>query len=321
MTATLRVHHALRAAGLRNTEPPERILNAMNEVWAIGDYIVRVNPHPGAHRLQDEARLLLYLPAEVKAPIAVAAGPASWGEWAVTVRIPGQELSGVWAGLTDRGRQRAVTELGQALEALHGVEAPSQVSAGNPDRCPHPLPVSRLLRLLADASDLPGVDRAVFTDAAERLAEVAPFLDDDSSTLIHGDLHLENVLATDDGQITGLLDFEWSRAGPPDLDLDVLLHSLSEPELHHSTAAADGLTRSDFDRFVGWLRKCYPKLFGHPHLADRLWVYRLAYDVQDLVTSNRVLGGGLAGTGPHHPYQRVVRDVRGRSDLGWFLAR
>src|SRR5947199_376910 len=57
---------------------------------------------------------------------------------------------------------------------------------------------------------------------------IEPF---DVPTLIHGDLTFENVL-WDRDHVTGLIDFEWSRAAPADLELDVFLRFCAFPELH-----------------------------------------------------------------------------------------
>ena len=321
MTAVLRIHQVIRSAGLdpAGSGTPVRMSHSVNEVWAVGDHIVRINPVPHARRLQDEARLLLYLPAAVRAPMAVAAGEAPWGEWAVTLRLPGLALAQLWGSLDQSSRHRAIVDIGQTLAALHTVAVPSDLCSGDPDLCPHPLPVSRLLRLLADAADLPGADPKVFGAAAERLAEVVAFLDPVDTTLVHGDLHFENVLATPDGTVTGILDFEWARPGPPDLDLDVLFHSLSNPSLHHDTGAGGRLHSGDFAAVTRWLREAYPALFDRPHLAERLWVYRLAYDVRDLLNRPPGPGTNLGMSPAHHPYRRIVRHVEGRNDIPWFL--
>jgi len=361
MTAALRARHALHEAGLLGATPPngqrlaghpERVTNAINEVWHCGDYMVRVNPHTGATRLQREGALLGRLPAAVRAPVPVASGSAGWGEWLVTVRIPGQELSRRWWSLRPDARRRSIVELATILETIHqvpagagdgvgaggavsswdgagawgaagpwgaapGAQAASLRSPGIDDDCPHALPVARLLHLIGQASALPGVDAGVLAAAAERLVATAPSLDEHPARLVHGDLHLENVLATADGEITGVLDFEWARPGPADLDLDVLLHSLAEPGLHLESGSGR-LQRHDFDEVVSWLRATYPVLFAHPRLEDRLWVYRLSYEVKALLTSPPRAGAGHLS--PHHPYQRIVRLLEGRSDLGWFLA-
>src|SRR5579871_1001982 len=296
-----------------------RVTNALNEVWRCGPYIVRINPHPGATRLQREARLLATLPPEVRAPHALAAGPAPFGEWMVAYRLPGVELARAWHALGRQERRRSIKELAHCLEALHSVTAPGAEAPGGDDDSPHPLPLARLEEVLARARLVPGVDPGVLDAAAEKLHAAADALDDEATTLVHGDLHLENVL-TADGGVTGVLDFEWCRPGPPDLDLDVLLHSLADPALHVESGDGNALERRDFDEVVRWLRAVYPALFAHPRLPERLWVYRLAYELRSLVTAPRRSGPQQGSSlPPHHPYQRVVRLVEGRSDIGWFV--
>lgn len=321
MTALLRAHRVVRAAfphGVPGAEPKQlsRVTNALNEVWKYGPYIVRINPHPGATRLQREARLLHDLPAEVRAPRPVAAGPAPFGEWMVATLLPGVEMSRAWHGLARAERRRSTKELARCLHALHSVVAPGAAAPGGDDDCPHPLPLPRLASYLARARRVPGVDQGVLNAAAEKLRLAADALDEAPTTLVHGDLHLENVL-TSGGGVSGLLDFEWCRAGPPDLDLDILLHSLADPALHVESGDGFALERRDFDEVVGWLRSAYPELFAHPRLPERLWVYRLAFELRSLLAAAPTRGD--APLPPHHPYQRVVRLVEGRTELGWFV--
>jgi hypothetical protein len=179
--------------------------------------------------------------------------------------------------------------------------------------------VSRLLRLVGDAAYLPGVDVGVMRAVADRLASVADALDDCATTLVHGDLHLENVLAAADGALTAVLDFEWSEAGPPDLDLDILVHSLATPELHLESGSGERLHRRDFDDVVGWLDDAYPELFSHPRLPERMWIYRLAYDVNALLHEPPARATRFGSLPPHHPYQRIVRLLEDRSDLRWYV--
>jgi len=322
VSALLRAHHALKDARLDGGRVQgaqlERITNALNEVWRYGPYILRINPRPGATRLQREAHLLRTLPPEVRAPRAVATGAASWGEWMVAMCIPGRELSRVWRGLRRVERKRSITELAGCLEALHHVPATGEAPGGDEDS-PHPLPVARLARLLDAAAALPGIEAGPIAAAREKLRSSADALDPNPTTLVHGDLHLENVLADEPGSVSGLLDFEWCRAGSPDLDLDVLLHSLADPALHVESGDGGALQRRDFDEVVSWLRAAYPALFEHPRLPERLWIYRLAYEVRSLIAEPPRPGAAGGSLPPHHPYQRIVRLIEGRSDLSWFV--
>jgi len=319
MTAVIRAHQALRSAGLPEPGPNVhliRVPGALNEVWRYGGHVLRVNPHPGSVRLQREAEVLGRLPAAVMAPAPVATGAERWGEWMVITRMPGQELSRAWGTLRTEQRRRAIAGLADLLRALHGVSA---AGIGPVADCPHPLPVPQLIDALVRAGRLPGVDRAVVAAATERVEQLRGVLDDAPDTLVHGDLHLENVLTGEAGQLTGLVDFEWATAGPPDLDLDILLHSFADPSLHVEGGSAGKLQRRDFDEVVGWLRSAYPELLAHPQLAQRLWLYRLAYEVRSLLRQPPPPGVAAAALPVHHPYQRILRLLDDRSELAWFL--
>jgi len=324
VSALLRAHHVVQAARLdrpprADPESPshlERVPNALNEVWRYGNSVVRVNPRPQATRLQREARLLRILPPEVRAPHPIAAGSAPWGEWMVAARMPGIELAKAWRQLRRAERRRSVTELAACLEALHHVEAPQM---REDDESPHPLPVPRVEAMLERARMLPLDDPGVLDEAAVRLRSAADVIDPAPTTLVHGDLHLENVLTTGAGAVSCLLDFEWCRAGPPDLDLDILLHSLADPSLHVESGEGGVLQRRDFDEVVAWMRAAYPALFAHPRLPERLWVYRLSFELRSLLIDPPPAHVRTHSLPPHHPYQRIVRLVEGRSDLSWFV--
>jgi aminoglycoside phosphotransferase (APT) family kinase protein len=322
MTAVLRAHTALRHAGLTGAGKLEKAPNSTNEVWFVGSYVMFINPQAETRRLAHRAEVLKRLPPGIPAPSFVGYGLAKFGEWLVEDRVRGGELSFTWAALRDAERERAIDALGLAMRELHAVDA---VALGLDDApflhgdtldCPHQLPVGRLLDLLARAALLPFVDHEVMRDAVDRVLATADALDDAPRTLIHGDLHFENVMC-DGPRLVALIDFEWSRAGSPDLDLDVLLHSLADPALHIRGEKAE-LHRRDFEHVTGWLRRAYPELFAHPRLIDRLTLYRLAYDVRALLLQPP--DRPAESLSAHHPYNRILRLLDGRSDLRWVLA-
>jgi aminoglycoside phosphotransferase (APT) family kinase protein len=322
MTAALRAHAALREAGLATAGPLERATNSSHEVWFVGHFVLFINPRLDGQGLLHRAHVLQHLPPGVRAPTLVGYGTATFGEWLIENRIPGKELSRTWGALTDVEREHAITALGLELKELHAVDAVAcgldQASflQGDSLDCPHQLPAGRLLDLLARADQLPFIDRDVTAQAVELVVTLAESLDEQPRTLVHGDLHFENVLC--DGPRLALIDFEWSRAGSPDLDLDVLLHSLADPALHVHGADRADLHRRDFEHVTTWLRKAYPELFAHPRLVDRLTIYRLAYDTRALLQEPP--DRPPEQLSPHHPANRIRRLVEGRSELGWMLA-
>jgi hygromycin-B 7''-O-kinase len=324
-TALIRAYRVLHDAGLDATSP-QRVAGAMNnEVWFAGSHVVRISTLKGTSRLAWEADVAEVLPETVPHPRVLRRGSTEFGEWLVSRRVEGQPLSRGWSEMTEQQRRTAVHQLGAAMEALHGCRGPVD-STGAPVippflrdpaslECPHQLPASRLLALIERCRQLRGVDGALLDAAAEMTRHCAEaFGGEVPRGLVHGDLHLENVL-WDGRQLTAILDFEWARLSPADLDLDVLLRFCADPTLHVSADYQDRVRRHDFADLPLWLRECYPALFDHPRLRDRLCLYAMSYDVRDLLTDPpRVPVDQLYD---HHAYHRIRRLVEGRTHLAW----
>jgi hygromycin-B 7''-O-kinase len=328
-TALIRAYRVLQESGLSG-QVPERVPGAKNnEVWFAGSHVLRISALRSSERLGWEAEIAEILPDGVPHAAVLARGTTEFGQWMVSKRVAGWPLSTCWPDLSGAQRREAIHQLGTALEALHACPGPLD-GEGMPVvppflrdpqslECPHQLPPSRLLALLDQARALRGVDGALFDAAADVIRECAGALAGERPRgLVHGDLHLENVLwdpAQD--RLTAILDFEWSRLAPADLDLDVLLRFCGDASSLVSGEEQRRLRRHDFFAVPTWLRECYPALFAHPRLNDRLRLYALAYDIPQLVADPpRVPVSELA---EFHAYHRIRRLVEGRAHAGWAL--
>jgi hypothetical protein len=87
-------------------------------------------------------------------------------------------------------------------------------------------------------------------------------------------------LLCDGHEVTALLDFEWARLGARDQELEPFLRAADWA----GTGDAEMIPPVEMGRILGWLAVDYPQLFAHPDLADRLWLYQLAYTVRELFT-------------------------------------
>jgi len=322
--AEVRARTALHGAGLDPTVELVRASSVTNEVWLTPTHAVRVNRHRDS-RLYREARIAEVLPPEVGYPKVVANGSASGEDWLVQVRQPGQPLAHVWPRLDASQREQAVHGLAERLAVLHRTPVP----AGLPpmERAPQLLevgtadPTAPLLDALRQASDLDHIDPMLFVDATEMVMRLAPTLQPFASdTFVHGDVTFENVL-WHDGQITALLDLEWARPGPRDLDLDILLRCAAFPDLHVADAYVAQTRAEDYADVPWWLGEAYPTLFDYPNQIDRVRVYSIAYDVQDLLASPpQVSPRDLPERHAYHRLDRVVHhksyiDLLGRARL------
>ena len=312
--AEVRARTALRSAGLDPTVLLERASSVTNEVWLSPTHAVRVNRHPN-NRLYREALVAEVLPPEVGYPRVVAHGGGRGEDWLVAERVPGEPLAHRWPTLSDDERQRAVGQLAQRLAALHGTRAPE----GLPpiEHAPQLLevgaddPTSTVVAALHRAMQLDHVDPVLMAEAADLVKHLAPALIPfEAETLVHGDVTFENVL-WHDGEVTALLDVEWARPGPGDLDLDILLRCAAYPHLHVGEAHAADARSADYAEVPWWLAKAYPALFAYPRQIDRVRVYSIAYDVRDLLAAPPQVP--LRHLPELHAYRRLQRVVERKS--------
>ncbi|MEY2434856.1 MAG: hypothetical protein QOC92_4581 [Acidimicrobiaceae bacterium] len=314
-----RAKHALEEAHLDPNVELTRASSVTNEVWLTPEYAIRVNRRPD-HRLRREAKIGPELPPEVHYPEVIAYGTGTGFDWLVVRRKPGNVLSRCWPTMAPSQRRLAVRQLAFMLRTLHhstcpnGLDdlgAPQLLKGGQGQE-----PTAPLLVGLNQARSFENVDTAIvdaLIDIVRRTSRsLEPF---DVQTLIHGDLTFENVL-WDGDQVTALIDFEWSRAAPADLDLDVILRFCAFPELHVAEDYADQTKAEDYEDVAWWLREDYPQLFAFPHALERLRLFAIAFDVRDLLAFPPT--APPTQLPPEHAVNRLTRLVTRRSYLDNF---
>ena len=279
MDSEARFRLVAEAAKLTIDAPPVPLPSDSNDVWRVGDLVLRICWRGDRSRLQREARILEHLPDGVPHVRLADAGSNHGLTWTLTHWVPGTMLSQCWAELDRSQRCTAAEQLGRALSALHAwaptpevraalAARPAQVdTSGVVGADLNPLPVDRLLRLVEPAVHLENVDpRSVVQlgEEIERLRGVDPLKNPSDGVVVHGDAHLNNVL-WDGTRLVALLDFEWARLGPPDLELQPLL-------------VADDATA-----LIRSVIRAYPDIAAHPQFVQRLWLYDLSATLRDLL--------------------------------------
>ncbi len=282
--AMARARHALLQAGLDSTVPLEPASSVTNEVWLTPTHVVRVNRRPN-QRLRREAILGPSLPDEIGYPMVVAYGGRMGADYLVLKRIEGKPLAHWWPTMDATERRSAISQLAEKLRRLHRTPGPADlpmIDAPQMLRGETLSPVMSLLVALDQARSLAHVDRGLIDDVERMVFDLTPAIEPfDSEFLVHGDLTFENIL-WDGEQITALLDFEWARTSPPDVDLDVFLRMCCLPHLHVGDDLVSTTRAADYADIPWWLREDYPELFDVPRQFDRLRLYSIAYDIKDL---------------------------------------
>ncbi len=265
-----------------------------NDTWLTGGSVLRVCWRGDRKRLVRERMLLESLPASVPHATVVAAGCTEGLTWMVLRRLPGERLDLVWPRLSGRERRDAVAGLAGALKALHGWKPPSGVreqlrqaplpAPVMPDDIVGagivPLPISRLFPLLGWLEEQPGMDSDLAGRVRVRVGELRPLLSDaefEDGVVVHGDASFANVL-WHQGRLVALLDLEWARLGPPDLEFA----TISGDDVDIYAQVSPGAVAASEVPVLVWLRAGYPELFDREHLTERVWLYDICFRIRQL---------------------------------------
>ncbi len=313
--AMARARHALLQAGLDSTVPLEPASSVTNEVWLTPTHVVRVNRRPN-QRLRREAILGPSLPSEIGYPMVVAYGGRMGADYLVLKRIPGKPLAQWWPTMSQDQRRSAISQVAAKMKRLHQTPGPADlpvIDAPQMLRGETLSPVMSLLVALDQARSLAHVDRGLIDDVERMVYELTPAIEPfNSDFLVHGDLTFENIL-WDGETITAILDFEWSRTSPADVDLDVFLRMCCLPHLHVGDDLVDVTRPEDYAEIPWWLREDYPELFDVPRQFDRLRLYSIAYDLRDLTMFPPPAPAHQLNE--HHSLNRLRRAIVGNSHL------
>ncbi len=302
-----RARHALRASGLPYRCPLERASSTNNEIYLSDRHVVRINSLAD-QRLSREAELYAYLPRQPWTPTMIAVGGEAGSDYLIIERKPGVPLAHRWPELSSEQRRKAIASLADRLKAIHAIPTPTAIAPI--ESPPHLMdasaapPVRPLLEGIERLAGDPNADPAIISLARDYVVANWTRLDGfGGEHLIHGDLTFENIL-WDGRAVSAVIDFEWCRGAPADLDLDVLLRCCALPRAHVAAAYHDQTQAKDYADVAFWLAEEYPAIFSHPNLLERLMLYALSFEVR--LATMSPLPPNRPADPTSHPYSRLV---------------
>lgn len=309
--AVARARRALQQAGLPIDDRVVQANSTRNEVLITGDYVVRINKEPN-QRLRREAALVAELPNRSWTPRIVGHGGEIGADYLIVARRPGAPLSRAWPTMTPRDRRFAIAQLAEALDDLHNTPAPTDIprlrrTTHLLDDGPGPtlLPLWQTIGALRRSAN---PDDRLIDLVESAVSERAHLFEGFSAShLVHGDLSFENIL-WDGRQITALLDFEWCRGAPPELDVDSINRYCRFPFAHVPEPAAREQRPEDYLEVMSWLSADLPELFATPDLDDRLLVIDIAFELHELVAHPHL--ESREALGPLHPLNRLASKLQ-----------
>jgi aminoglycoside phosphotransferase (APT) family kinase protein len=240
------------------------------------------------------------LPDSIPHATGIAAGRSADLTWGLTRRLEGERLDLAWPRLSFDSRHEAVVAIGRVLKALHDWAPPQETRQRFLDAEADvlatresivgasilPLPVTRLASLLEWIGEPPGMDSDLLARVQRRVNELTPVFADGElrdGVLVHCDAHFANVLWRE-GRMVALLDFEWARLGPADLEFEAACRE--DPQIAAGSALGPVLASESL--MLTWLREGYPRLFEGENLTERLWLYELAHQIRQFCVDRDV---------------------------------
>jgi aminoglycoside phosphotransferase (APT) family kinase protein len=140
--------------------------------------------------------------------------------------------------------------------------------------------------LLGWLEEQPGVHSDLAGRARARIGELRPLVSDaefEDGVVVHGDASFANVL-WHRGHLVALLDLEWARLGPPDLEFATISGDDADIQARGSSRA---VSASELP-LLTWLRAGYPELFDREHLTARVWLYDICFRIRQLCAWGRL---------------------------------
>ncbi|MDX1435824.1 MAG: aminoglycoside phosphotransferase family protein [Anaerolineales bacterium] len=194
----------------------------------------------------------------------------------VLTRLPGASIAESKGSLRPEELNSLAAESGRALAALHQLSFDRFGDFAGLQRNPFSTWREFFLdyagRYLADARGASLLSPAQSEQLDEILEEAAPLLDEvRQAVFIHSDYHYENILQQN-GELSGLLDFEWAYAGDP---------------------ASDFVPVDERRRVLPGSEKAFIQGYLETRSFDesfsrRVALYRLFLDLEDAVTCRRL---------------------------------
>jgi uncharacterized protein YhfF len=103
-------------------------------------------------------------------------------------------------------------------------------------------------------------------------------LSDNKFSLIHNDLHFDNILIDEDKNIK-LIDFNDSEIAPFDYDLRLLYMSKEQPWKWANSEMDPFQKPKDYAKIFEYVKKYYPELNKLKHLEERMIIYSILNDI------------------------------------------
>ena len=211
--------------------------------------------------------------AGAKLPRIVAHGNVGGKNYLLMDRVSGKKLSEGWLGFSERQKERFLGQLVEQMRILHSVRFEKYSTQ-------RPKEFDTFLEAVDWQTDFGSVSTETLTaETRANLALLTTFYEDNKNLLsdsdppvfVHNDLHLENILYEGD-DITGLIDFDFSRQAPKDYELWMFVSFFSNPAYFVEEKLEAAWSQYECREDLKTFKRLYSELFSREDVLTRIRV-------------------------------------------------
>lgn len=181
-------------------------------------------------------------------------------------KINGKSLYFVWHELDENKRKEIVKEIVNMMKSFHSIKGKSYDWA---------LYIKeKLERNFKKCFDLKLFSQAEKDLAKQLLKNISDYLKSSDFRLVHSDIHFDNIIYCNDGQIK-IIDFETSLYAPIDYELDIFLRMCNNPLKYASEEAENLVKIEDYQNIEKYFKEFYPEIYNVDNFEIRHEIYNL----------------------------------------------
>ncbi len=181
-------------------------------------------------------------------------------------KINGKSLYFVWHELDENKRKEIVKEIVNMMKSFHSIKGEFYDWA---------LYIKeKLERNFNKCFDLKLFSQTEKDMAEQILKNISDYLKSSDFRLVHSDIHFDNIIYCNDGQIK-IIDFETSLYAPIDYELDIFLRMCNNPLKYASEEAENLVKIEDYQNIEKYFKEFYPEIYNVDNFEIRHEIYNL----------------------------------------------
>ncbi len=175
--------------------------------------------------------------------------------YTIETKQKGQNLFEVWPHLTKEEKEETLRELLSIIKTLHK------------EASPNPEELTNLFNTYLSNAINAQVLKPNQVNQLQSLSErILPYFKDTKFGFIHGDIHFNNIIYTDQG--LKLIDFEASTIAPLDKEFDTLFRMVRDPD-----SFSPNQKKEDYEGVIDFFIENYPEVCQEENFQNHLLIY------------------------------------------------